>query len=212
MLKKIFSVMCMAAVIVFAAHSQAFAAKVAIVLDAPTGTFTEPEKVYSMVETSLGKILQNSSDYEIISPADTENYVQIYREEHDMIMSTGADEGQHEEKWLKKEDINNICNYFGGNYVIYIRVTSTAPKHSMGVFTSGQKMNVVTDFRVWSNAKKDFSYMKRATTQGSSQTVNVSIFGRGSGSSSHALEKGLNKGLQEIEKDSAKIREAMMQG
>ena len=209
MLKKIFSVLCMAAVILFAAHSQAFAAKVVIILDAPTGTFTEPEKVYGMVETSLGKILQNSSEYEILPAMDTENYVQIYREENDMIMSTGADEGQHEEKWLKKSDINNICNHFGGNYVIYVRVTSTAPKHSSGVFTSGQKMNVVTDFRVWSNSKQDFSYMKRATTQGSSQTVNVSIFGRGDGSSTHALEKALNKGLQEIEKDAAKIREAM---
>ena len=204
MLKKIFSVLCMAAVIVFATHSQAFAAKVAVVLDAPTGTFTEPEKVYSLVEASLGKILQNASEYEIISPADTENYVQIYREEHDMIMSTGADEGSHEEKWLKKEDINNICNHFGGNYVIYVRVTSTAPKVSVGFFSNSQKMNVVTDFRVWSNVKKDFSYMKRATTQGSSTAIYA-----GMGSSSHALEKGLKKGLQEIEKDSAKISEAM---
>lgn len=209
MLKKIFSVLCMTAMILFAAHGQAFAAKVVIVLDAPTGTFTEPEKVHAMVETSLGKILGNSSEYEIVPFTDTENFVQIYREEHDMIMSTGADEGQHEEKWLKKEDINNVCNNFGGNYVVYVRVTSTAPKHSTGIFTSGQKMNVVTDFRVWSNSKKDFSYMKRATTQGSSQTVNISVFGRGSGSSSHALEKALNKGLQEIEKDSPKIREAM---
>ena len=209
MLKRFFSVLCAATMILFVAHSQAYAAKVAIILDAPTGTFTEPEKVYNMVETSLGKILTNSSEYEILPAMDTENYVQIYREEHDMIMSTGADEGRHEEKWLKKEDIGNICNHFGGNYVIYIRVTSSEPKRSTGIFTSGQKMNVVTDFRVWSNSKQDFSYMKRATTQGSSQTVNVSIFGRGDGSSTHALEKALNKGLQEIEKDAAKIREAM---
>ena len=204
MLKKIFSVMCMAAVILFAAHSQAFAAKVVIVLDAPTGTFTEPEKVYTMVETSLGKILGNSSDYEILPFSDTENFVQIYREEHDMIMSTGADEGQHEEKWLKKDDLNNICTHFGGNYLVYIRVTSTAPKHSAGLFSQSSKMNVVTDFRVWSNVKKDFSYMKRATAQGTSTAIYM-----GSGSSGRALEKGLTKGLQEIEKDSAKIREAM---
>ena len=204
MLKKIFSVLCMAAVIVFAANSQAQAAKVVILLDAPTGTFTEPEKVYSLVETSLGKILGNSSDYEILPPSDTENYIQIYREEHDMISSTGADEGQHDEKWFKKEDINNICNHFEGNYVIYIRVTSTAPKHSMGLFSQSSKMNVVTDFRVWSNVKKDFAYMKRATTQGTSTAIYM-----GSGSSSRALEKALNKGLQEIEKDASKIREAM---
>ena len=98
MLKKFFSVLCMAAIVIFAAHSQAYAAKVAVVLDAPTGTFTEPEKVYQMVQESLGKILQNSSAYEILPPSDTENYVQIYREEHDMIMSTGADESKHDEK------------------------------------------------------------------------------------------------------------------
>ena len=209
MLKKFFSVLCMAAVILFAAGSQAYAAKITVVLDAPTGTFTEPEKVYQMVQESLGRILKNSSGYEILPPSDTENYLQIYREEHDMIMSTGADEGKHEEKWLKKEDLDNICTHFGGNYLIYVRVTSTAPKMSTGVFTSGQKMNVVTDFRVWDNSKKDFSYMKRATTQGSSTTVNISIFGRGSGSSVHALEGGLKKGLQEIEKDKSKILAAM---
>ena len=204
MLKKIFSLLCMTAVILLSAHSQAYAAKIVVVLDAPTGTFTEPEKVYSLVETSLGKILQNNSEYEIIPPSDTENYVQIYREEHDMIMSTGADEGSHDEKWLKKEDINNICNHFGGNYMVYVRVTSTAPKHSIGLFSQSAKTNVVTDFRVWSNSKKDFSYMKRATTQGSSTAIYM-----GTGSSMRALEKALNKGLQEIEKDAAKIREAV---
>lgn len=205
MIKRVFSVLCMAAVILFAAHSQAYAAKIVILLDAPTGTFTEPEKVYSLVETSLGKILGNTSEYEIMPPSDTENYIQIYREEHDMISSSGADEGAHDEKWFKKEDINNICNHFGGNYVIYIRVTSTAPKHSVGLFSQSSKMNVVTDFRVWSDVKKDFAYMKRATTTGSSTAIYM-----GSGSSSRALEKALTKGLQEIEKDAAKIREAMI--
>lgn len=204
MLKKVFSVLCMAAVILFAANSQAYAAKVVVLLDAPTGTFTEPEKVYSLVEETLDKVLQKSSAYEILPPSDTENYIQIYREEHDMISSSGADEGAHDEKWFKKEDINNICTHFGGNYVVYIRVTSTAPKVSVGLFSNSQKMNVVTDFRVWSNVKKDFAYMKRATTQGSSTAIYA-----GMGSSSHALEKGLKKGLAEIEKDAAKIRAAM---
>lgn len=204
MLKKNFSVLCMAAVIVFVAHSQAYAAKIAVILDAPTGTFTEPEKVYSLVQTSLEKILRNSSEYEILPPSETENYVQIYREENDMIMSTGADEGSHDEKWLKKDDINKIGTHFNSDYVIYVRVTSTAPKVSVGLFSASQKANVVTDFRVWSNSKKDFAYMKRATTTGTSTAIYAGI-----GSSSRALEKALTKGLQEIEKDSAKIREAM---
>lgn len=204
MLKKVFSVLCAVAVILFAANSQAYAAKVVVLLDAPTGTFTEPEKVYSLVEATLDKVLQKSSAYEILPPSDTENYIQIYREEHDMISSSGADEGAHDEKWFKKEDINNICAHFGGNYVVYIRVTSTAPKVSVGLFSNSQKMNVVTDFRVWSNAKRDFAYMKRATTQGTSTAIYAGI-----GSSSRALEKGLKKGLAEIEKDAAKIRAAM---
>ena len=204
MLKKVFSVLCAVAVILFAANSQAYAAKVVVLLDAPTGTFTEPEKVYSLVEETLDKVLQKSSAYEILPPSDTENYIQIYREEHDMISSSGADEGAHDEKWFKKEDINNICAHFGGNYVVYIRVTSTAPKVSVGLFSNSQKMNVVTDFRVWSNAKRDFAYMKRATTQGTSTAIYAGI-----GSSSRALEKGLIKGLAEIEKDAAKIRAAM---
>ena len=204
MLKKVFSILCMMAVILFAANSQAYAAKVVMLLDAPTGTFTEPEKVYSMVEATLDKVIGNSSEYEILPFADTENYIQIYREEHDMISSSGADEGAHDEKWFKKEDINNICTHFGGNYVIYVRVTSTAPKHSAGLFSQSAKMNVVTDFRVWSNVKKDFSYMKRATTSGTSTAIYA-----GMGSSSRALEKGLKKGLQEIEKDAAKIQAAM---
>ncbi len=203
MLKKLFSVLCIATVFLFVANSQASAAKVAVVLDAPTGTFTEPEKIYKHVHDLLDKILQDSSGYEILLPSDTESYVQVYREENDMISSTGADEGEHDEQWFKKKDIDNICKHFGGNYLIYIRITSTAPKTSIGWFTSSKKINVVTDFRVWSNSKKDFVYMKRATTTGSSTTI------YGEGSSSRALEKGLKKGLQEIEKDASKILEAM---
>ena len=204
MLKKILSVLCMATVILFAAQSQAFATKLVVILDAPTGTFSEPEKVYALVETSLSKILGKSMSYEIIPPADTEGYVQIYREEHDLIISTGAEEGSYDEKWLKKKDIDNICTHFGGDYIIYTRVTSTAPKVSVGFFSASQKTNVVLDFRVWSNEKKDFSYMKRATATGSSTAVYAGI-----GSSSRALEKALKKNLQEIEKDASKIRAAM---
>ena len=205
MLRKIFSALCMAAVILFAAQTQASAAKVVMILDAPTGTFSEPEKVYQVVQDTLNNILKSSAaDYEILSSADTENYIQIYREEHDLIFSTGADEGSHVEKWLKKEDIDNICTHFGGDYIIYTRVTSTAPKVSVGFFSASQKTNVVTDFRVWSNSKKDFSYMKRATTTGKSTAIYAGI-----GSSSRALEKGLKKGLLEIEQDANKIKAAL---
>lgn len=204
MLKKLFSTFFVAVMILFVANTQAQAAKIVVLLDAPVGTFTEPEKVYQIVQDSLGRILNGSSGYEILPPSETENYIQIYREEHDMISSTGADEGQHDEKWFKKDDINSICSHFGGNYAVYIRVTSTAPKHSAGLFSNSSKMNVVTDFRVWSNAKKDFSYMKRATAQGTSTAIYMGV-----GSSSRALEKGLKKGLEEVEKDKVKIFTAL---
>ena len=203
--KKIFSVLCMTAIILFAANSQAHAARIVMIFDAPTGTFSEPEKVYQLVQDSINTILgESTAEYEIIPPSDTENYVQIYREENDLIMSTGAEEGSHDEKWFKKEDLDNICKYFSGDYLVYTRVTSTVPKIAVGIFSTSQKVNVVTDFRVWSNSKKDFSYMKRATTTGTSTAIYAGI-----GSSSRALEKGLKKGLLEIEKYADEIKSAM---
>lgn len=203
MLKKIFSVLCMAAVILFVANSQAYASKVVIILDAPTGTFSEPEKVYSLFDTTLNNILGNM-ECEMVPLEETENYLQIYREENNLIASNGAEEGDETTFYLKKDDINKICQHFGGDYLIYTRVTSTAPKVSVGFFSASQKTNVVLDFRVWSNNKKDFSYMKRATATGSSTAIYAGV-----GSSSRALEKGLKKNLQEIEKDKNKIREAI---
>lgn len=203
MLKKIFSVLCMAAVILFVANSQAYASKVVIILDAPTGTFSEPEKVYSLFDTTLNNILGNM-ECEMVPLEETENYLQIYREENNLIASNGAEEGDETTFYLKKDDINKICQHFGGDYLIYTRVTSTAPKVSVGFFSASQKTNVVLDFRVWSNNKKDFSYMKRTTATGSSTAIYAGV-----GSSSRALEKGLKKNLQEIEKDKNKIREAI---
>ena len=176
-----------------------------MIFDTPTGTFSEPEKVYQLVQDTLGNILKSSAaDYEILPPDATEGYVQIYREEHDLIVSTGAEEGEHVEKWLKMEDLDNICTHFGGDYIVYTRVTNTAPKISVGFFSASQKTNVVTDFRVWSNSKKDFAYMKRTTMTGTSTAIYAGI-----GSSARALEKGLRKGLLEIERDASKIRAAL---
>lgn len=205
MLRKIFSALCMAAVILFAAQTQAHAAKIVMIFDAPTGTFSEPEKVYRLVQDTLGNILADSAtDYEILSPADTENYVQIYREENDLITSIGAEEGERVEAYFKMEDIDNICTHFGGDYLIYTRVTNTVPKVSVGIFSASQITNVVTDFRVWSNSKKDFAYMKRVTATGKSTAIYAGI-----GSSSRALDKGLKKGLLEIELDADKIKAAL---
>lgn len=204
MLKKVFSTLLMATMILFIANNPAFAqSKVVVIFDFPTGTFSEPEKVYSLVETSLENILGNM-ERDMVPISETENYVQVYREENNMISSTGAEEGDVTVFYLKKDDLNNICGHFGGDHIVYVRLTNTAPKVSVGFFSASQKTNVVLDFRVWSNNTKDFTYMKRATATGSSTAIYAGV-----GSSSRALEKGLKKNLQEIEKDADKIREAM---
>lgn len=206
MLKKFFSILCTTIGILFIANSQACAAEVVIVLDAPIGTYSEPESVYQMVEESLKDILGEYRSYEIVPPSETENYVRLYREEHDLIFSTGAEEGKETEYYLKKADFDNICKHFKGKHLIYIRFTNTVPRYVVGynlLYTS-QKTNVVMDFRIWSNRKKDFTYMKRLTAKGSSTTV-LDFFP----STARSLRKGLRKVLQEIENDEAEIRIAL---
>ena len=204
MMKKIFSTLLMAVMILAVANGQAFAEKkVAILLDAPTGMFSEPEKVYASVQATLDKILQSSREFEILPIEETSSYLQIYREENDLV-STVTTEGVPVEAFLKKEDVAKICQHFGSDYVIYTRVSSTIPTVSVGLFRASQKVNVIMDFRVWSDAKQDFAYTKRTTTKGSSTAIYAGI-----GSASRAVDKGLKKGLQEVEKDSSKVRAAM---
>lgn len=206
MLKKIFSILCVATVLLLVVNNSASAEdepKIVVIFDAPTGTFSEPEKVHTLLQDTLNNILGNMPCH-IVPISETENYVQIYREENNLIASNGAEEGDATTFYLKKDDLNKICQYFGGDYLIYTRITNTAPKVSFGFFTASQKINVVLDFRVWSDNKKDFSYMKRATATGKSTSILDGI-----GSSERALEKGLRKNLQEIEKDKNKIREAL---
>lgn len=215
MLKKIFSVLCAVAVIIFTATPQAQAMgdiKVGVILDTPAGNFSEPEKVYTTTQATLDLIFKNDTQFDVMGVSECDSYVQIYREEIGLAATyddTNYSTAQRD-LTFKKEDIAKMCDHFDTNYVVYIRVSTTHPRSTGGVFTSGQKVNVVTDFRIWSRAKNDFVYVRRATTTGSSNTVNISIFGRGSGSAEHAVEKGLKKGLKEIEKDAAKIREAMV--
>ena len=214
MLKKIFSILCMAAVIVFAAAPQAMAMgdiKVGVILDTPAGNFSEPEKVYTTAQASLDVIFKNATQFEIMDVSECDSYVQIYREENGLAATyddTNYSTAQRD-LTFKKEDLAKMAKHLNSNYLVYIRVSTTNPRSTGGVFTSGQKVNVITDFRIWSNAKNDFVYLKRATTTGSSNTVNIGAFGHGSGSAEHAVEKGLKKGLQEVEKDKAKILAAM---
>lgn len=214
MFKKIFSVLCMAAVILFAATPRAMAMgdiKVGVILDTPAGNFSEPEMVYTTAQASLDVIFKNATQFDIMDVSECDSYVQIYREESGLAATyddTNLSTAQRD-LTFKKEDLAKMAKHLGSNYLVYIRVSTTNPRSTGGVFTSGQKVNVVTDFRIWSVAKNDFVYLKRATTTGSSSTVNISVFGGGSGSAEHAVEKGLKKCLQNIEKDASKIVAAM---
>jgi hypothetical protein len=210
MLKKIFSTLCLAVMVLFVSNTQANAASVSVVLDTPAGWFSEPETVYKTVQESLDKIFKGST-VEVKSVSECDAWVQIYREENNLAGSYDNSYGSDAARDLtfKKEDLQKMATHFGDDHLVYVRVMTTNARHTSGVFESGQKINVVLDFRIWSSAKNDFSYMKRATTTGKSSTVNISVFGAGSGSSEHAVEKGLKKGLQEIEKDRAKILASM---
>ena len=214
MIKKIFSVLCMAAVIVFAATTQALAMgdiKVGVILDTPAGNFAEPEKVYTTTQASLDVIFKNATQFDVMPVSECDAYVQLYREENGLAATYDDTNYATASRDLtfKKEDVAKMCNHFDSNYLVYIRVSTTNPRSTGGVFTSGQKVNVITDFRIWSREKNDFVYVARKTTTGSSNTVNISIFGRGSGSAENAVEDGLKKGLEEVEKDKAKILAAM---
>ena len=210
MLRKVFSVLCILTFLIALGNNTAFAErlgsknKVAVLLDAPTGMFSEPEKVYKNFQKTLEDILKGSSHFDIIPITETDAYLQIYREENDLI-SEMSSEGFYNEKPLKKDDINNICQYFNSDYLIYARVSSTVPTVSSGFFSASQNVNVTLDFRVWSNNKQDFSYMKRTTNKGTSTAIYAGI-----GSASKALEDGLKKGLKEVNKDNKKVREALM--
>lgn len=204
MFKMLFSTVLLAAMLVLG-NGFAHAATVAIALDTPAGMFSEPEKVNESLQATLDKIFAGNSNLTFLPIEDATGYLRIYREEHDLIEETYSDSDFVRMKTLKKEDYYNVCKYFNADYLIYVNVTNSIPKSSGGLLTSGQSVNVTTDFRVWSNAKNDFAFMKRLSAKGSSNT----IYAGGSGSSSRAVEKGLKKCLSLIEKEGAKINAAI---
>ena len=184
--------------------SIAQAAQICVVLDTPASSFAAPEKVYKAVQDSLDKMFANSRS-EIMPISETDAYVQLYREQHGqaydsdngVITSTGK-----RYLSLNPEDLVNIANHFNSDYLIYIRVTSSAPDTTYGFLTVGKKVNVILDFRVWSTAKNDFVYLNRYITSGSSNAFYI-----GSGSSSKAVDDALNKGLKQVQEDSKIINE-----
>ena len=179
---------------------------VAFILDTPSGKFSEPEKVYADFQSAMDKIFKSDERYNIIPFNDTDPYVQIYREENDLTFSVDDDYTQvsNRDVSLKKKDIDNLCKHFKTDYIIYVRVTSTAPRFYDGPFTVSKKINITLDFRIWSDKMADFVYAKRSVKTGTSTAVYL-----GSGSATRAVDKGVKKCLKDIEKDVNRIRACM---
>lgn len=170
--------------------------KVAVILEIPNAVLSEPEIVYKNLDSTIEKIFKGYSRFEIIPVKETSLYFQLYQEENDLLNSL--------EPSLKKSNLTELCEHFEADYLIYVRVANGISKFSMGLFSASQKVNVTTDFRIWSSAKEDYVYLKRNQTTGKSTSVYVGV-----GSAEHAIEKGLKKGLKEVESDAMKIRFAM---
>lgn len=191
MLRKIFSAAVLAAAIFLAGSAYAATSvemqEVAVILEPPVETFDKPEEVHDSISQTVDKIFKYATNFSVESIDETAGYLQIYREENEL---EGA------ETFLKKSDIEKICQNLGKDFLIYLRVTGAAPKVT-GISDyiinggSSDSAKVVLDFRVWSKEKGDFTYTKRVTK------------------TDYTLERGLKKCLQEVEKDAAKVRAAM---
>lgn len=212
MFKKVFSIILTAMMILilnnhsFAEEMNSKNIKVALILDTSGGKFSEPEKVYQIFQDSIDQMFKDESQYDIIPVSETDPYVQIYREENDLTVGVEDDYTQtsNRDLYFKKNDIKNIAQHFKSDYVIYARITTTAPRFSDGIYAISKKVNITLDYRVWSRFKNDFVYANRIIKTGHSTSIMV-----GSGSSIHAIEKGLKKCLKDIEKDEQKIKANM---
>lgn len=187
MLRKIFSAALMAAAILLFATGSTSAASnmkvmnVAVILEPPVESFDKPEKVYESVEQTVNKIFKNAVNYEVLSIDEAAGYVQVYREENELDAET----------FLKKSDFDKICKHLESDFIVYLRITGTAPKN-LSESILGQPAKVILDFRIWSEEKQEFTYTKRVTK-----------------TDDYSFEKSLTKGLSEVEKDAGKVRAAM---
>ena len=214
MIKKFFSTLLLTAALTIILTNHTYAEEisnkiinVALILDTSGGKFSEPEKVYQTFQNSIDKIFKKEPQFNIIPIDETDPYIQIYREENNLMIGVDDDYTQTNNKdlSLKKKDIEAIGKYFKADYIVYARVTTTEPRFADGVFSVSKKINITLDFRIWSDKKADFVYARRAMKTGSSTSIYL-----GAGSASHAVERGLKKCLQDIEKNSDKIKTSMI--
>ena len=147
--------------------------------------------------------MDDSTQHTLVPTADSDAIVQIYREEKGAAISSDMEIAgvQQRDIVLTQDDFAKLSEQLGADYIIYFRVTSSMPTISVGFFSSGQKTNVTTDFRIWDKTTGKYVFAKRYQTTGSSS----SVLSYGFGSSANAVKDGLNKALEQIDKDKATI-------
>ena len=201
--------------------STADAAQINTIIDTGSGMFAEPEKVYQEIdkhvkswffpsEDEQKKLtlyermhMDDSTRHTLVPTADSDAIVQIYREEKVAAISSDMEIAgvQQRDIVLTQDDFAKLSEQLGADYIIYFRVTSSMPTISVGFFSSGQKTNVTTDFRIWDKTTGKYVFAKRYQTTGSSS----SVLSYGFGASANAVKDGLNKALEQIDKDKATI-------
>lgn len=198
------------------------AAQINVIVDTQSGMFSEPEKVYGQVDNAVKgwfspteeelkhmtfserQALKNG-DYTLIPIAESDAIVQIYREEKGSAVNIdGAVAMQGREMSMTKEDLAELSKELGADYILYFRVTNSMPDYNIGLFGGSQKVNVITDFRVWDTKQGKYTLVKRYQTKGSSSSAYV-----GTGSTSRAIEKGLTKALEQIEQEKQAVLEVV---
>lgn len=198
----------------------AYAAQINTIIDTGSGMWSEPEKVYGEVDESVKSwfgvstknkeemnfkerlALQNKSQWTFVPTADSDAVVQLYREERGRaVAEDGMVSGMVDRDLaLNKDDLAALTKELGADYIFYFRITNSVPTYNYGFLTAGQKVNVITDFRIWDGKQGKYVFVKRYQTTGFSKSFYI-----GTGSTSHAIEKGLQKALEKIEKEKSEI-------
>ena len=139
MLRKIFSAFVLALTLTILNVGSAFAATVAVVIDTPAGIFSAPEIVNANLYATLDKIFDGTTNFDFLSHDETNAYVQIYREENDLVTSLNNETGFVTLKPFKQEDYAGLCNYLGADYLIFTNVTGSAPTFAGGFLNAAAR-------------------------------------------------------------------------
>ena len=179
--------------------------RIAVIIDTPGGSLAEPEAIYKAARSLMSDILADKNHLYVLPIENVDAYVQIYREEHDIdVPVADAISNSGVKPALKRSNLFELGNFLKSKYIIYMRMTTSAPGHSYGFFHISKRTNVSTDFRIWSQEKRNFIYAKRYQLTGVSRTY--VLLGLGNGSSSNAAKHGADKAFSEIRADLETIR------